>query len=222
MSPQENDFSLLPNHSWWLNELFHRCQLDPNQTAVDFVEHAYHYSFESPEAVTLGLQIFAQRILLEVDHHRPVSTFPPTEPTTPITTGTATTPNEEEDFTRPTAPPPPIPSTQTVPEAFVATVVVPPNLPVSTSEKIPKHRNESTTVRSAITYGIVDEATRPSTLGTAEGLQLPVEKLCMETGQVLQRFKTGLDAQKAVSTCSQAHFFYYAVVGKNKVRTRLQ
>jgi hypothetical protein len=61
----------------------------------------------------------------------------------------------------------------------------------------------------------------PTQLTMCQVLRLPVEKLCLQTGQVLERFKTGDAAQRSASPSKNHRKFYRVLKGVHKSNSRV-
>lgn len=215
--------------SSWIHSLCHAIQMDANQTALDIVAHAllpqqpnHHLhssssssSLISQQAMRLGLQILAQRILMETNHH---PTNDETNTTTMLEDGITNSNSHNIDASSPTMTNTGVSSmmdeTKNHPTLDIAdwNLPSPPPLPPPPLETM--YPAESTTTMT-MTPATTDDY---SHLSVQEGLNLPVEQVCPKTSVVLRRFATGFEAQQFISNSTQVHFFWYAVQGINKVR----
>jgi hypothetical protein len=215
----------------WNESLWKSIQGDANQSAIHLVSYALRdtdnhrypssslaqqqHDDEAIRKTILWLQIFAQRILVDVQqqqqypYHQPSSCPSPQQQPFPLTE--SRWPGDEN---------------RTIP-AITTTAKGPAPGPSSLSFSFPCSGTAITTpVETATT---IPMATTPtpgpppillSATTVAEGMQrFPVEQLCPNTGTVLRTFTNGRQAQQFISKSAQPHFFWYAVQGINKVGT---
>jgi hypothetical protein len=212
----------------WNEALWQSIQGDANQSAIHLVSyalrdtdnHRYPSSFslaqqqhddEATRKTILWLQIFAQRILVDVQQQQqqyPSSS--PSSPQQPFPLTESRWPGDENRtipvITTTTKGPAPGPSSLS-------------SFPCSgTAITTPVETN--TTMPMATTPSPGPPPILLSTTTVAEGMQhFPVEQLCPNTGTVLRTFTNGRQAQQFISKSAQPHFFWYAVQGINKVGT---
>lgn len=221
--------------SWsWKGDLWKNIQRDPNQTAVDLVQHAFSDSLNN-EATALFLRIVAQRILVEVQQQVTSSSCSTESMSTATTTAADNDdPVDNKNNNISSLDPSTASSSKNYQQQDSSTSCLGLNTdtfvhsPSSSSSSSDWMTRPFSSVLSscetkneiAATYNNNnnqrnDTSYQPMTV--AEGLALPVEQLCPNTGTVLQKFASGWQAQHHISKSTQAHFFWYAVQGRNKV-----